>query len=200
MVMEKVRDRLTHRECMGKRNPHSNWLGKQEGPNVMSSCNRQGLKPGVLKLSGLHRDRALKAPCCSWRQDNQSKDIVWKQRGEECLGHTVDGGQVIHPSQSEPQRDSTHGKTPLGTRNWSGPFSSPAPQHKHRAICRNQHSPDTPTELVSTKSCPWCSGTTTLPSLLCLSPSTAGTLPEKTSLDCCSHGVSPHGSFVEPEF
>ena len=95
MVMEKVRDRRTHRECMGKRNPHSNGLGKQEGPNVMSSCNQQGLKPGVLKLSGLHWDRALKAPCCSWRQDNQSKDIVWKQRGEECLGHTV-GRLFIH--------------------------------------------------------------------------------------------------------
>lgn len=54
--LRRGRERLAYGEHMGKRNPHGNWLGKQEGMNIMSSCNQWSLKPGVLKsfvLTGL---------------------------------------------------------------------------------------------------------------------------------------------------
>ena len=36
--------------------PQIYWLGKEEGMISVSSCNQQGLKPGVLKVSELDCD------------------------------------------------------------------------------------------------------------------------------------------------
>ena len=40
---------------------HSNWLGKQESLNFLSSCNQGALKPGVLKVTMLGSGGAWRA-------------------------------------------------------------------------------------------------------------------------------------------
>lgn len=45
-------------ECTRRTFPHGHWLGKREGLEFVSSCNKQGLKPGALKVKGLGWDRA----------------------------------------------------------------------------------------------------------------------------------------------
>ena len=44
MFMEKDERQTNIQGSMGKMNPHSNWLGKKEGLNFMTSGNKQGLK------------------------------------------------------------------------------------------------------------------------------------------------------------
>lgn len=39
----RARDRLAHRGLYKEMFPHTNWLGKRDGPNFMSSYNQQGL-------------------------------------------------------------------------------------------------------------------------------------------------------------
>ena len=56
-------DQLTGQH-MRKMIPHSNWLGKQEGLNFMSSCNQMGLKPGIFKVSVLGSGRPLRTWGC----------------------------------------------------------------------------------------------------------------------------------------
>lgn len=60
-VREKAEYRQINKENVSQR------LGKQEGLNFVSSCNQQGLKPGVLKVSGLGKDKAQRALHCSRR-------------------------------------------------------------------------------------------------------------------------------------
>lgn len=66
------RDRDTERGAhsgMHRRTfPQSHWLGKLEELLFMSSCNYQGLNTGVLKVSWLSWDRALRVLSCSWRE------------------------------------------------------------------------------------------------------------------------------------
>lgn len=46
-------EREEHRELICRIFPQSHWLGKQDGLDFVSSCNHQGLKPRVLKVSRL---------------------------------------------------------------------------------------------------------------------------------------------------
>lgn len=55
--MEKGETHKHAGELKGKTNPNNNWLGKQEGPDFMSS-NQQGLEPRGLKVSMLGSRRA----------------------------------------------------------------------------------------------------------------------------------------------
>lgn len=48
----------TERSTWGEKNPHGNWLGKEEGPSFMTSGNQWGLNPGVLNVSEHGWDRA----------------------------------------------------------------------------------------------------------------------------------------------
>ena len=60
-----------------KTNPHSNWPGKQEEPNFLSSCNQWDLKSGVLKISdlGLYRDWMTLGLFLERKQGKQATDI-----------------------------------------------------------------------------------------------------------------------------
>ena len=80
-VWRRVKDRPTHRGCTGKMNPHSNWLGKQEGLNFMSSCKQWGVKPKVVKVSMFGSGTAQRTLglFLERRQGKQPVNIVWKQ-------------------------------------------------------------------------------------------------------------------------
>jgi len=73
VVAEKgERQTSTEGSTWGEKNPHSNWLGQQEGPSSMTSGNLWGLNPGVLKVSEHGWDRAWRASHCSWRKGRQT--------------------------------------------------------------------------------------------------------------------------------
>lgn len=78
-------------ECTKRTFPESPWLGRLEGLNFMSCCNRWGLMPRVLKVCGLGWNKAWRALLCSWRKGRQTTPrlTVWKQWSEESRGHTL---------------------------------------------------------------------------------------------------------------
>lgn len=72
--MEKSeRQTSTPGSLLRETNPHSNWSGKQEGPNFMSSCNQEDIKPGVLK------------------------DGAWLRENPEVLGLLLETGRANSP-------------------------------------------------------------------------------------------------------
>ena len=77
-VERRVRDRLAHRGVHGEDDSPLQWLGKQEGLSFMSSYNQQGLKPGVLKVSGL-----------GWGEPRGHCTALGEKTGQTACGHTV---------------------------------------------------------------------------------------------------------------
>jgi len=114
--------------------PQNHWLGKHKELISLSSCNYQGLNTGVLKVSWLCWDRALRVLSCSWSESrHRTGQTAWKQQSEECLGHTE--GRLFAPL-GVPPRESAFTEMPLwGQKSQQAPFPSPTIQHKHRATC-----------------------------------------------------------------
>ena len=76
------------------------------------------------------------------------------------------------PERKSSWRDPSGSKCVSLILKWQAPYPSPAPQHKHRATFRKQHSLDIHylTWLHYLTCLPPCCGGTTLPSPACLSP------------------------------
>ena len=110
--------------------PQIPWVGKQEGLNFMSSCNQQGLKSGVLKISGLGWDGA-RGYYCALPGKKEGKQPGDRQHGNSDLKNAWREyrGEIIDYFK----------RTFQGQRSWLVPFPSPDPQHKHRATYGRKH-------------------------------------------------------------
>ena len=94
----RARNRLAHRGVHRKTNPHSNWLGKQEGLNFLSSCNQWGLKPRVLKVTCLVGSGRAQRTLELLLEKSQGKERVNIQYGNSELKSTWDiqwGGYLL---------------------------------------------------------------------------------------------------------
>ena len=101
------------------------------------------LKPRVLKVNGLCRDRAQRVLHQSWKEVKQTMrgQIAWKQWFEECQGHT--GGDYLLFSECISERQCMWILLLQEQKSWPAPFPSSVPQYKHRATCRKSSSTDT---------------------------------------------------------
>lgn len=163
---------------MGNINPHSNYLGKWERLNFVSSWSEWGSTPGIIKVTGLSSDRSQRALelLLERRQRKQSHEqTVWKEQSGEPLGQTV-GKSVAHLGVS-PKEAAFMERHLWKQRTWKTPFSSPTPQLKDRATCRNEHNLILPNLLTQRPTHHAPMKPPPLPRYTCLNPSAAGPLP-----------------------
>lgn len=172
----------------GKTNSHNNWLGKEEGPNFVSSYNQWGLMPGGLKVSRVGAGRAGRAFCFSWREGRETvygqiaRTMIWKGPGSH-------SGEVFAHVPVCP-REAAFMRRPLWEQgNGQRPFPSPVPQHKHKVTWEWAQCLYSLPNLLTPRTYPQLSGGTVLHSQACLSPSTVGPFPQKTSPNRCSHCI-----------
>lgn len=87
------------------------------------------------------------------------------------------------------------GKVLQEQKSWQVPSPSSTYQHKHTIVCKNQHSAST--HYLTCLHCPLspfpCFSGPALPNHVCFSPSTARSLPQKTSTNTANTESPYHG-------
>lgn len=177
--------------------PHSHWLWKWEGLNFMTSSNKQGLEPGVLKVSRLGWNSAWRVLHCPQEKagkqpgGRQHRNSIWRVPG----AHWRVWLFSVWILETQPSGR----ETPFQEQSsWLRPFPYSTPQHKHRATWGKQHRLP---NLLIPSSTPLCSGGTAPAPLshAYLRPSTVGPShrrPAKTT----AHTMSPDQSPAGPQF